>query len=428
MKIQSTLNGENVTIINITGDSKNQNIVYIDQNNNLKVLNEPLDWTRQKTIDGSGNSIQSDSIPSYQLLSGTGNRVWLHGSSTTEQCSTTGRISTLTSAEFNEYNKGYWSSVQARFNSPFELAFNTGVGGSVLSAHTITLSNIISSVSANYFDICFLQYMANDIANNIQISSYTPTITQDIQKLLQAKKKIVLIVPHPKSGDEVSDPDFNLRAIRYVDYLNYCKQMAANYPDQIFVADHYSIFNGGRVPVEMSSDGTHLDAPGSWYVSQVWTPIINKLQYNVSPAFDGYAFGGEVVRTLFGTGSGISTSNASGYYLEPDEYGRSRFFCSASTNVGNINRVVHLSAGYTYKIFLDFELLENFDNAQYSAGAKIQSGSAHRRLLISNTGTWIPGRHRMLSAPMYVSDNIGYTLNFYPGAKSILYGVYLIKV
>lgn len=56
MNITTNLDGEQVTIINVTGDESSESIVYIDSANNIKVKNVPLDWSRKITIATSAES------------------------------------------------------------------------------------------------------------------------------------------------------------------------------------------------------------------------------------------------------------------------------------------------------------------------------------------------------------------------------------
>lgn len=57
MNITTNLDGEQVTIINVTGDESSESIVYIDSANNIKVKNVPLDWSRKITIATSADNV-----------------------------------------------------------------------------------------------------------------------------------------------------------------------------------------------------------------------------------------------------------------------------------------------------------------------------------------------------------------------------------
>lgn len=72
MKISTVLDGEQITIINVTGDVKNQAITYIDSNNILRVKVLPIDWSR-KLIFGTGSEVNApgspeNPFPSYETL------------------------------------------------------------------------------------------------------------------------------------------------------------------------------------------------------------------------------------------------------------------------------------------------------------------------------------------------------------------------
>lgn len=431
MNINTNMNGENVTIKNVLGDVSNSSIVYIDSSDNLVVKTEPIE-NRSKII-GTNSYESSITLNTFDNLNGVNkkNRVWLHGSSSTSRCGTTFMLAKSTSAEFNEASNGYWFGVQSMYRSPFELALNTGIGGSVLSAHNITFSTIISSTSAEYFDIVVLQYMANDIANNIDVSAYTPIIESNIKTALQYGKKVILVVPHAKGGSSVSDADFNLRTLRYIDYRNWCYLQERRYNGLVYVADHYNVFNGGRVPELYTDDGVHLNSFGAYKVAESWSNIVKRMGLEMPNELDGYSFGGTIIKILSGTGSGISISNVSGVYIEKDLFGRSQFSAYSTNQLGNIFAGVTLTSG-VYKIFVDFDHIYNFSaTTQYAAGAKVTGGTpnTHRRIGINSDGKMTPGRYQLLSAPFLVTEpTISYNLHFYFGGASILRSVYLIKV
>lgn len=54
--VQTTLDGESVKIINVTGSEKNTSIAYIDSGNNLKVKVKPVDWSLTQNLSTSSVS------------------------------------------------------------------------------------------------------------------------------------------------------------------------------------------------------------------------------------------------------------------------------------------------------------------------------------------------------------------------------------
>lgn len=63
--VQTTLDGELVKIINVTGNEKNTSIAYIDSNNNLKVKIKAVTWddfssTQNKSVGVSASNITTD--------------------------------------------------------------------------------------------------------------------------------------------------------------------------------------------------------------------------------------------------------------------------------------------------------------------------------------------------------------------------------
>ena len=53
--VQTTLDGESVKIINITGSEKNTSIAYVDSSNNLKVKIKPVDWSLSQSLSTSAS-------------------------------------------------------------------------------------------------------------------------------------------------------------------------------------------------------------------------------------------------------------------------------------------------------------------------------------------------------------------------------------
>lgn len=51
--VQTTLDGESVKIINVTGSEKNTSIAYIDSSGNLKVKIKPVDWSLTQSLSTS---------------------------------------------------------------------------------------------------------------------------------------------------------------------------------------------------------------------------------------------------------------------------------------------------------------------------------------------------------------------------------------
>lgn len=70
MNITTNLDGEQVTILNVTGNETSQSIVYIDSSNNIKVKNKPLDWSRKSTFATSAISMNLNIVSSVSGLSG----------------------------------------------------------------------------------------------------------------------------------------------------------------------------------------------------------------------------------------------------------------------------------------------------------------------------------------------------------------------
>ena len=60
--VQTTLDGESVKIINITGSEKNTSIAYVDSSNNLKVKIKPVDWSLSQSLSTSASVDDSGSV------------------------------------------------------------------------------------------------------------------------------------------------------------------------------------------------------------------------------------------------------------------------------------------------------------------------------------------------------------------------------
>ena len=74
--VQTTLDGEPVKILNVTGTEKNTSIAYVDSSNNLKVKVKPVSWedfdvTQTKSFGSNATnvSIPDSSFSSFSALS-----------------------------------------------------------------------------------------------------------------------------------------------------------------------------------------------------------------------------------------------------------------------------------------------------------------------------------------------------------------------
>lgn len=303
-----------------------------------------------------------DTLSALQQITGAGLRCAVFGSSSSAGITNWPRapLDHVSQTIVTENHVTYWYGAQTQNHSPFYLQYLGAQGGYTTNQIYNTFLVQDSSYIFPFVDIAVLQLGANDVGNSADISAMRAYVDTFIYAFLNARKKVILVVPHCTRIETTFTG--------YDAYQAYCDSMAKINPGRVFVASHYLRFGSHTITPDRYLDGTgvHLNASGSIYVGPAWSSAIRGI-CGIVPLRRAKEFGKVVARI---TGSQYSSKNSTNTFWGFDTLGDSTW--TVTSNAGNFLGVMtrtvaasQLIPGRRYRLYGRYWV----DSIVYDAGA-----------------------------------------------------------
>ena len=187
--VQTTLDGESVKVINVTGSEKNTSIAYVDSFGNLKVKVKPVDWTAQASYGTSASNVTSgtnDDISYVKSQAGWNQRILFAKHLSAANFNSTSETTFMASAVGSQQIDGNYPGslygippiIRANFIDSFsrwiKSHFMFGINMGSTSGVTFTINEYWNNVQMNSVTINYNDFISPPTsAQNFPLELYT---------------------------------------------------------------------------------------------------------------------------------------------------------------------------------------------------------------------------------------------------------------
>jgi len=438
--VQTTLDGEQVKIINVTGSDKNTTIAYIDSSNNLKVKVKPVSWedfssVQNKSLSTGSYEITSNVNSFSDVSQGTGLMCGIWGSSSDRRCSTSEVNLLLETSSTNgsvEYTDGWWRHMISKYNCHFNLVWNGAVAGTVWEQCATKITADLSGTNMPHINYAFVRPGANNLTSGGTAESIKSSIRDVVEnQLLSRGIKVVLITSHVTSGEDST--------IEYDRLGDFFDELSLEYPGLVMHANTYKQFGVGvPTPERYTLDGIHLNETGTSIAINAFEKVVNNFA-RPPKSLDPYDFGEVVMEIDPHKPSGWQFASAVLLSGTPDIYKKKRLGLSATANGGRLLQSAFspgksLSAGDLCRLWCDVTCLSGSSTSTiYAAGVYLRTSAGvtdSKRFgsygsganIGPMNGDWIRGLSRIFTIPASLLSGTQLAVTAGAGINSILFG------